>query len=134
MIDLSPRTDGIIRYGTNSGSVPSKIYIPERLKHLRTLDDEHAKSLYSPSVPIAFSQMQKSLSSVLPNRVYPVSMRMHSKSAQRKLASLKKTSRGKLSRQSLATIAKKNNLEAKKKRSVVRKRIATISSHYTSRH
>ena len=78
--------------------------------------------------------MQKPLSSVLPKRVYPVSMRMHSEPTQRKLASHKKTSRGKVSRQSLATIAKKNNLEAKKKRSVVRKRIATNSSHYTSRH
>ena len=134
LIDLSPRTDDRLRYCTNSGSVPSKFYIPEGLKHLRTSDDEHTKSLYSPSVPIAFPQMQKSLSSVLPKRVYPVSMRMHSKSAQRKLASHKKTSRGKISRRSLVTIAKKNNSEANKKRSVVRKRIATNSRHYTSRH
>ena len=83
---------------------------------------------------IAFPQMQKSLSSVLPTRVYPFSMRMHSRSTQRKLANPKKTSRGKVSRQKLATVVGKNNLEAKKKRSVLRKRIATINSHYTSRH
>ena len=134
LIDLSPRTDNRLPYCTNSGSVPSKFYIPERLKLLRSLDDKHTKYVYSPSVPIAFSQKQKSLSSVLPIRVYPVSMRMHSKSTQKKLANHKKTSRGKISRRSVATIAKKNNLEAKKKRSVVRKRIATNSSHYTSRH
>ena len=134
LIDFSPRTDDRLRYCTNSGSVPSKFYIPDRLKDLRTLDDEHTKSLYSPNVPIAFPQMQRSLSSVLPKRVYPVSMRMHSKSTQRKLASHKKTSSGKVSRRSVVTITKKNNLEAKKKRSVVRKRIATNSSHYTSRH
>ena len=134
LIDLSPRTDNRLRYCTNSGSVPSKFYIPQRLKHLRTLDDEHAKSLYSPSVPIAFPQMQKPISSVLPERVYPVFIRMHKNSAQRKLASHKKTSRGKFSRRSLVNIAKKNNLEAKKKRFFVRKRIATNSSHYTSRH
>ena len=122
LIDLSPRTDDRLRYCTNSGSVPSKFYIPERLKHLRTLDDEYTKSLCSPSVPIAFPQMQKSLSSVLSIRVYPVFMRMHSKPAQRKLANHKKTSRGKVSRRSLVTIAKKNNLEAKKKRSVVKKK------------
>ena len=110
LIDLSPRTDDRLRYCTNSGSVPSKFYIPERLKHLRTLDDELTKSLYSPSVPIAFPQMQKSLSSVLPKRIYPVSMQMHSKSTQRKLASPKKTSRCKFSRRSLVTIPKKNNL------------------------
>ena len=69
LIDLSPRTDDRLRYCTNSGSVPSTLYIPERLKHLRTLDDEQTKSLYSPSVPIAFPQMQKPLSSVLPKRV-----------------------------------------------------------------
>ena len=48
-------------------------------------------------------------------------MRMYNKSTQRKLASHKKTSRGKVSRRSLVTIAKKNNLGAKKKRSVVKK-------------
>ena len=127
LIDLSPRTDDRLRYCTNSGCVPSKFYLPERLKHISTLDDEHTKSLYSPSVPIAFPQMQKSLSSVLPKRVYPVSMRMHSKSTQRKLASHKKTSRGKISRRSLVAIAKKNNLEAKKKRSIVRKRLQLIA-------
>ena len=134
LIDLSPRTDDRLHYCTNSGSVPSKVYIPERLKPLRTLDDEHTKSHYSPSVPIAFPQMQSSLSSVLPKRVYPVSMRMHSKSTQRKLANHKKTSRGKVSRRSLITIAKKNNFEAKKIHAVVRKMIAINSSHYTSRH
>ena len=134
LIDLSPRTDDRLRYCTNSGSVPSKFYIPERLEPLRTLDNEHTKSLYSPNVPIAFPQMQKSFSSVLPKRVYPFSMRIHSKSTQGKLAIQKETLRGKISRRSLVTISIKNNLEAKKKRSVVRKRIATNSRHYTSRH
>ena len=95
LIDLSPRKDNRLRYCTNSGSVPSKSYLPDRLKHLRTLDDEHTKSLYYPSVPIAFLQRQEPLSSVLPKRVYQVSMRMHNKSTQRKLASHKKTSLGK---------------------------------------
>ena len=129
LIVLSPRTDDRLRYCTNSGSVPSKFYIPERLKHLRTLDDERTKSLYSSKLPIAFPQMQKPLSSVLLKRVYPVSMRMHSESTQRKLASYKKTSGGKVSGRSVVTIAKKGNLEAKKKRSVVKKRIATNGSH-----
>ena len=96
LIDLSPRTDDSIRYCTKSGSVPSKLYIPQRLQHLRTLDDEHRKSLYSTSVPIAFPQMQKPLSSVLPKRVYLISMRRHSKSIQWKLSNHKKTSCGKV--------------------------------------
>ena len=32
LIDLSPRTDDRLRYCTNNGSVPSKFYIPNRLK------------------------------------------------------------------------------------------------------
>ena len=131
LIDLSPWTDDRLRYFTNSGSVPSRFHIPDRLKHLCTLDDEHTKSLYSPIVRIAVPQMQKPPSSVLPKRVFPVSMRMQSKSIQRKLANHKKISRGKVSRRTVVTISKKNNLEAKKKCSVVRKRIATNSSHYT---
>ena len=58
LIDLSPRTDDRLRYCTNSGPVPSKFFIPERLNPLRTLNDEHTSSLYSPSVPIAFLQLQ----------------------------------------------------------------------------
>ena len=58
LIDLSPRTDDRLRYCANSGSVPSKFCIPDPLKHLRTLQDEHTTFFYSPSVPIAFPQMQ----------------------------------------------------------------------------
>ena len=86
LFDLSPQTDDRLRYCTNSGSVPSKLCIPESLELLMTLDDEYTKSLYPPSVSIAFPQMQKSLSSVMPKRVYPFSMRKHSESTQRKLA------------------------------------------------
>ena len=134
LINLSSRTVDRLRYCRDNGSVPSKFYIPGRQNHLRTLEDEHTKFLYSRNVPIAFPQKQKSLSSVLSKRVHPVSLRMHNKSTQGKLASYKKSSQCKVSRRSLVTIAKKNNLEAKKKRSVIRKRMATKSSHYTSHH
>ena len=72
LVDLSPRTDDRLRYCTNTGSLPSKFSIPDWLKQYRTLDDEHTKSLYSPGVPIFSPQLQKSLSSVLPTRVYTV--------------------------------------------------------------
>ena len=104
MIDSSPRTGDRLRCCTYSGSVPSKFHIPDRLKHLKTLDDERTKSLYSPSVPIAFPQIQKPLSSVLSKRVYPFSMRKPSKSTQRKLANPKQTSRGRVSIRGLVTI------------------------------
>ena len=58
LIDLSPRTDDLLRYCTNTGSISSKFYIPNWLKQAKFLDDEHTKSLYSPSVSIIFPEMQ----------------------------------------------------------------------------
>ena len=123
LIDLSPRTDDRFRYCTNTGSFPSKFYIPDRLKQSKLLDDEHTKSLYSPSVPVIFPEMQKSFPSVLPKRVYPVPLRMHNISAQEETAKHKKTSPGKISRRCLTIVSKKYNLEAKKRHSGFRKRI-----------
>ena len=114
LIDLSPRTDDRLRYCTDTGSIRSKYYISDRLKQSKILDDEHTKSLCSSSVLIIFPQMQKSISSVLPKRVYPFSLRKHNKSAQRKPAKHKKTSRGKISRRSSTIVSKSYNLEAKK--------------------
>ena len=103
LINLSPRTEDRLRYCTITGryctitgSIPSKIYNPDRLKQSKNLDDENIKSLHSPTVPFIFPQMHKSFSSVLPRRDYPVCWRMHNKSAQRKPAKHKKTSRSKL--------------------------------------
>ena len=59
LIDLSPRTEDRLSYCTNSGNIPSKFYVPDNLKHLKYLDDEHTKSLYSPSIPALFPRMQK---------------------------------------------------------------------------
>ena len=58
LVDLSPRTDDRLRYCTNSGKIPSKFYVPDNLKHLKILDDEHTKSLYSPSTTALFPRMQ----------------------------------------------------------------------------
>ena len=115
LIDLSPRTDDRLRCCTNTSSLPSKFYIPDRLKQSKILDNIHTKSLYSPSVPIIFPLMQKPSPSVLPKRVYPVSLRMHKKSAQRKRAKQKKTSRGKISKRNSTIVCKTYNLEAKKR-------------------
>ena len=125
LIGFSPRRDDSLRYCTNNGSIPSKVYIPDRLKQSKTLGDEHTKSLNPPSVPIIFPQMQKSFPSVFSKRVYPVSEQMHNKSAQTMPAKLKKTSRGKLSKQGLTIASNTYNLEAKKRHSSVRKRLAS---------
>ena len=124
LIDLSPRTDDRLRYCTNTGSIPLKFYNPDRLKRSKILDDDHTKSLYSQSVPVVFLQMQKSFPSILPKRVYPVSLPMHNKSAQSKPAKHKKTSRCKISQRGSTIVSKVYKLEAKKRHSGIRKRIA----------
>ena len=123
LIGLLPRTDDRLRYCTNTGSIPSNFYIPDRLKQSKFLDDEHTKSLYSPSVTIIFPHMQKSCLSVLPKRVCPVSLRMYNKSAQRKPAKHKKTSRDKISKRGSTIVSETYNLEAEKRHSGVRKRL-----------
>ena len=123
LINLWPLTDERLRYCTNTASPPSKSYIRDRLKQSKTLDDEHTKSLYSPSVPIILPQLQKSIPSTLPNRVFPVSLQMHIKPAQRKPSKHKKTSRGRISKQKSTIVSKTYNLEAKKRYSGVRKRL-----------
>ena len=90
LIDLSPRTDDRLRYSTNTGSIPSKFYIPDRLKQSNLLDNEYKKFLSSPSVPTIFPEMQKPFPPVLSQRVCPVSLTMHSKPSQEKPAKHKK--------------------------------------------
>ena len=120
LIDLSPRTDDRLRYCSNTESIPSKLYISDRLKHSKVLDDEHTKSFHYPSVPIFFPQLQKSFPSVLPKRVYPVPLRKRNKSVQKRPAEHKKTSRGKTSKQGSSFDSKTYKLEAKKRHSGVR--------------
>ena len=122
-IDLSPRTDDLLRYCTNSGKIPSKFFVPENLRQLKHLDDEHTKSLYSPNNPTLFPRMQKSVSKNLSKRIYPICQRVHRQPAAKKLVRSKKKSRAKVQGQNSQTVLKKNNLEATKKSTFVTKKI-----------
>ena len=122
LIDLSPRTDDRLRYCTNSGKVPSKLHVPDNLKLLKKMDDEHAKSLYSPRIPALFPRMQNSVSKNLSKRIFPISQRVHRQPSARKLVRSKKKSRAKVQRQNSRTVLKKNNLEATKKTPFVAKK------------
>ena len=90
-IDLSPQTDDRLRYCTNSGNNPSRLHVPDNLKHLKYLDDEHTKSLYSPSIPALFPRMQNSVSENLSKRIYPISQRVHRQPAARKIVRTEKS-------------------------------------------
>ena len=126
LINLSPRTDDRLRYCTKTGSIPSQLLIPDRLKQSQFLDDEHKKFLYSPSVPIFFPQMEKYFPSVLPKRVYKVPVRMYSKFSQRELSKHNKILRDKFRKRSSIAHSKRNLLEARKRRSGIRKGLELI--------
>ena len=110
LIDYSPRTDDRLRFRTNTGTIPSKFHIPDRLEQSKFPDDKHTKSTNSspPGVPIIFPQTQQTLHSFLPNRFHQVSLRMYSKPFQKKLAKHYKTSRDKISERSSIALPKKN--------------------------
>ena len=107
LIGLCPRTDDRLRYCTNSGNIPSKFYVPDNLKHLKYLDVEHTKSLYSPSIPTLFPLMQNSVSKILSKRIYPISQRMPRQPDARKLVRSKKKTRPKVQRRNSRTVFKK---------------------------
>ena len=134
LVDLSPRTNDRLRYCTNSGNIPSKFYVPDNLKHLKYLDDEHTKSLYSPSIPALFPRMQNSVSKNLSERIYAVSQRKHRQHAARKLVRGKKKTRPKVQRRNSRTVFKKNNLEATKKSPFVAKRVIAHKNNFPLRH
>ena len=122
LIDLSPRTHDRLRYCTNSGNNPSKVYVPDNLKHLKYLDDGYTKSLYSPSIPALFPRMQNSVSKNWSKRIYPISQRVHHQPAARKLVISKKKTRPKVERRNSRTVFKKNQFRSNEEVSFRRKK------------
>ena len=134
LIDLSPRTDDRLRFCTNNINIPSKFYVTDNLKHLKYLDDEHIKSLFSPSIPAVFPRLQNSVFKNSSERTYPNSQRVHRKPAARKLVRSEKKSRPKIQRRNLRAVLRKNNLEATKKSPFVAKRFSGHEKNFPLRH
>ena len=132
LIDLSLRTDDSSRYTTNSGNFPWKFHVNDNLKHLKYLDDEHTKSLYSPSIRTFFPRMQNSVSKNLSQRFYPFSQRVHRQPAARNFVRSKNKSHPKVQRRN-STVFKRNNLEASKKSTFVAKRIIAHKNSFPFR-
>ena len=132
LIDLSPRTDGRLRYCTNSGNIPSKFYVPDNLKHLKYLEDEHTKSLYSPSIPTLFPGC--SVSKNLYKRIYPIFSKCIVNLLQGNLSEVKRSHVLKYRDEILEMSFKKNNLEATKKSTFVAKRIIAHKNNLPLRH
>ena len=96
LTELSPRTDNPLRYCTNIGNIPSNFYLPDELKHLKQLDDEDTKSLYSSSIPTLFLRMQNSVSKNLSEKIYPISQRVHCQPAAKQIVRSEKKSPAKV--------------------------------------
>ena len=128
LVDLSPRTDGRLHYCTNSGNIPSNFYVPDNLKHLKSLDDEHTKTLYSPSIPTLFPRMQNSVSKNLSKKIMRFLSQCTLNLLQGNLSKLKKKSLPKVQRRNSRTEFKKNHLEATKKSTFVAKRFLLIKT------
>ena len=86
------------------------------------MDDEHTKSLYSPSIPILFFRMQFSVSRDLSKRIHSISQRVHRQPAARNIVRSKK-SRATVQRRTSRTVFKTNKLEATKKSTFLAERI-----------
>ena len=118
LIDLSPRTDDRVRYCTNSEKKHSNFYILQQLTHSRILDDDPTKSLYCPSIPTLFPQVQNTFFRKLPERFHSVTKRMYSEPAPRKFARFEKSPSVKLSKTNPFTLSGRINMERKTKNSV----------------
>ena len=123
LVDLTPKTVDVLRYCTDSGTIPSKFFLPN--PQTTFLDDEHTASIYTDRVPKLFPKVQKRLCKTLSKRLYPVSKRVYSKFAPRRTLGSAKTRRSKVPKRSTtprkqaykSTKTKKNSKFAKRSRS-----------------
>ena len=74
----------------------------------------NTKSLHSPTFPVVFSQVQKSVPSVLSKTIKLVFLRLPNKSTQKKSAKHKNTSRDKIPKRCSTLASTTNNIEPKK--------------------
>ena len=82
LINLTPKTVDSLKYCTNSGSVPTKFYLPAGIE-TKFLDDEYTIRLYSPNISKNFPKASKTIHSQLPKRFHSVSERVFSKPIKR---------------------------------------------------
>ena len=115
LIDLSPKTVDSLRYCTNSGSAPTKFYLPKHSQKITFLDDEHTISLYAKHVPKLDSKMQKVVFTSLPERLYRVHQRMHRKHVTRTTRRSKENRRTKISKRNKKLARKRTPLHERRK-------------------
>ena len=113
LIDLIPKTVDSLRYCTNSGSIPTKFYLPAGIE-TKFLDDEYTIRLYSPNILKIFPKAWETIHSQLSKRFHSVSERVFSKPIKRRASRSSERRRSKLSKRKFRTNTKKNSSTQKK--------------------
>lgn len=125
LVDLSPQTVDQLRFCTDSGSAPTKFYLPPSQIKVCFLDDEHTKRVYSKTVPNVYTEIQKNVYPKLSKRVYPLPKRVSCKSYAWGDWSSSQSGRSKIPAPSKKINGKKSITTRKKNRAGISKRIST---------
>ena len=107
LIDLTPKTVDSLKYCTNSGSVPSKFYLPAATG-TKFLNDEHTIRLYTPNGSNFFSKTSKTIHPPLSKKFHSIPQRMFSKLTTRQAKGSSKSRHSKISKKNIRTHTKKN--------------------------
>ena len=108
LIDLTPKTVDSFRFCTNSGSIPTIIFLPKTKQEITFLNDGHTTSLYADNVPIVFPELHENVPEKFFKKFHSVSKQMHSKPSRGTTTGNTKTRRNKVQRRNSSTRAKKN--------------------------
>ena len=102
LIELTPKTVDSLRYCTNSGSVPSKFYLPAGTV-TKFLDDEHTVGLYTLNISNILPKTSKTIHSALSKKFHSISQPISSKLARRRAKGSPKSRRSKISKRNIRT-------------------------------
>ena len=106
LIDLTPKTVNSLRCCTNSGSVPSKFYLPAGTE-AKFLDDEHTIRLFTPKVAKIFPKTSNTVQPPLSKKFRSMPQRMFSKLATRRAKGSPRNRCSKISKRKIRTHTKK---------------------------
>lgn len=122
LIDLSPRTSDRLRFCTDSGTFPTKIFLPSSQARITQLNDDHTKRLYSQALPDFYSQMSESVPPTMSKGIHHVPVRMHNQSLGWKTSRYPKVPRHKVQKTATSFIAKNSEYKRKKINTILQKR------------
>ena len=107
LIDLTPKTVDSLRYCTNSGSVPSKFYLPAGAE-TKLLDDDHTIRLYTPNISNIFPKTSKTIHPPLFKKFHSIPQRMSRKLTTARAKGSSKSRLSKISKRNIRNHTKKN--------------------------